>query len=116
MLVNQTDQTMVLAILMFMMPSPKPAGKLRFAEGRVWDMYTVLTGDEDFARRHLDCAMGRDRKNPMPLLVKPEAKVTLDDVRTRMAYRSSDESHEHYRDVRRCRWRGVEYRQLSREH
>jgi len=77
----------------------KPAGKLRYAEARVWDMYTALTGDEDFARRHLNYAMGRDRKNPMPLFVKPEAKVTLDDVRTRMASHFEDTPFEYGNEV-----------------
>lgn len=63
----------------------KPASKLRYAESRIWDMYVALSRDDDFAKRHLDFAMGKDRRNPMPLAIKPRNLVTLDDVRERMA-------------------------------
>lgn len=63
----------------------KPSGKLRYAEARVWDMYTAFLQDNNFAQQHLAYAMGRDKKHPMPLFIKPKNKITLNDVRARMA-------------------------------
>lgn len=49
----------------------------RFCEARVWSGFNRVTKGMD---KYLDYAMGKNLKNKMPLWVKPDRKLSVDDV------------------------------------
>ncbi len=53
--------------------APLDFGALRGCEARVWAFFRTVADDMD---RYEDYAMGHNPKNPMPLWVKPRAKVS----------------------------------------
>lgn len=53
--------------------APLDFGALRYCEARVWSFFNKLTGGMD---QYLDYAMGKDATNPLPLFIKPDHKIT----------------------------------------
>ncbi len=57
--------------------APIDFGKARFCEARVWSMFNkVCSGMEEY----IDYAFGYDFSNRMPLYVKPERKLSVEDL------------------------------------
>ena len=52
-------------------------GGLRFCEARVWSFFRKVNSGMD---KYLDYAMGKNPANPMPLFIKPDRKLTVQDV------------------------------------
>lgn len=52
-------------------------GGLRFCEARVWSFFRKINSGMD---KYQDYAMGENPNNPMPLFIKPDRKLTLQDV------------------------------------
>jgi len=57
--------------------APINFGKARFCEARVWSMFNRVRSDMD---PYFDYAMGYDMENRMPLYVKPEEKLSVEDL------------------------------------
>ncbi len=57
--------------------APLDFGAARFCEARVWSMFKEVAPDMD---RYMDYAMGYDLSNRMPLWVKPERKLSVEDL------------------------------------
>jgi dipeptidase len=60
--------------------APLDFGALRFCEARVWSMFNRVTQKSKAMEKYLDYAMGHNPKNPMPLWIKPDKKLTVRDV------------------------------------
>lgn len=57
--------------------APINFGKARFCEARVWSMFNRVRDD---MVQYLDYALGYNFENRMPLYVKPERKLTVEDL------------------------------------
>lgn len=57
--------------------APVDFGGARFCESRVWSMFRQVAPDMD---KYADYAAGHDLKNRMPLWVKPEKKIAVQDM------------------------------------
>ncbi len=57
--------------------APIDFGAARFCEARVWSMFKEVTPGMD---QYMDYAMGFDLTNRMPLYVKPERKLSVEDL------------------------------------
>jgi dipeptidase len=57
--------------------APLEFGGLRYCEARVWSFFNKVSSDMD---QHIDYAMGKDASNPMPLFIKPDRKLTAQDL------------------------------------
>lgn len=57
--------------------APMNFGAARFSEARVWSMFRKVNSSMD---KYQDYAMGYDLKNRMPLYIKPERKLTPQDL------------------------------------
>ncbi len=57
--------------------APIDFGAARFCEARVWSMFKEVNGGMD---RYMDYAMGYDLTNRMPLYIKPERKLSVQDL------------------------------------
>lgn len=57
--------------------APIDFGAARFCEARVWSMFKEVAPDME---QYMDYAMGFDLTNRMPLYVKPERKLSLEDL------------------------------------
>lgn len=57
--------------------APIDFGAARFCEARVWSMFSKVNEDMD---QYLDYAMGFELENRMPLFVKPERKLSAQDL------------------------------------
>lgn len=57
--------------------APLDFGAARFCEARVWSMFKEVAADMD---QYMDYAMGYDLTNRMPLWVKPERKLSVEDL------------------------------------
>jgi dipeptidase len=57
--------------------APIDFGAARFCEARVWSMFKEVTPGMD---QYMDYALGYDLKNRMPLWVKPEKKLSVEDL------------------------------------
>ena len=60
--------------------APLNFGGLRYCEARVWAFYNKITKNMD---QYLDYAMGKDATNPIPLFIKPDHKLSPQEL---MAY------------------------------
>jgi len=60
--------------------APLAFGGLRYCEARVWSFFNKVSPDMN---AHLDYAMGIDASNPMPLFIKPDHKLSAQEL---MAY------------------------------
>lgn len=57
--------------------APLEFGGLRFCEARVWSFFNKVNSKMD---QYLDYAMGKDASNPIPLFIKPDRKLTAQDL------------------------------------
>jgi dipeptidase len=57
--------------------APVEFGGARFCEARVWTMFRQVHDDMD---QYLDYAMGHNLSNRMPLWIKPNRKISLEDM------------------------------------
>ncbi|MBS4013306.1 MAG: C69 family dipeptidase [Bacteroidetes bacterium] len=57
--------------------APLDFGAARFCEARVWSAFRKVNGDME---RYKDYAMGYDKTNRMPLYIKPERKLSVQDL------------------------------------
>ncbi len=57
--------------------APLDFGAARFCEARVWSMFNKVNSEMD---QYMDYAMGFDLSNRMPLWVKPEKKLSVEDL------------------------------------
>jgi len=57
--------------------APVDFGGARFCESRVWSMFRVVNKDME---KYEDYALGHNLKNRMPLYIKPDQKVSLQDM------------------------------------
>ncbi len=57
--------------------APLDFGAARFCEARVWSMFKEVNSEMD---QYMDYAMGYDLDNRMPLWVKPEKKLSVQDL------------------------------------
>jgi dipeptidase len=57
--------------------APLNFGALRYCEARVWSFFNKITGGMD---KYLDYAMGRNASNPIPLFVKPDHKLSAQEL------------------------------------
>jgi dipeptidase len=57
--------------------APVDFGGARFCEARVWSMFRQVNSGMD---KYESYAMGNDLKNRMPLFIKPERKISLNDM------------------------------------
>lgn len=57
--------------------NPVTFGGARFCDARVWSAFRKLDPEMD---KHLDYALGHNLKNRMPLWIKPNKKVSLNDM------------------------------------
>jgi dipeptidase len=57
--------------------APVDFGGARFCEARVWSVFRKVHDDMD---QYLDYAMGHNLENRMPLWIKPNRKITLEDM------------------------------------
>ncbi|MBT3749086.1 MAG: dipeptidase [Bacteroidetes bacterium] len=57
--------------------APLAFGGLRYCEARVWAFFNKVSNK---MKKHLDYAMGIDASNPMPLFIKPDRKLTAQDL------------------------------------
>ncbi|SMO38052.1 Dipeptidase [Saccharicrinis carchari] len=57
--------------------APVDFGGARFCEARVWSMFSKVNSDMD---QYLDYAMGYDMENKMPLYIRPDRKLSPQDL------------------------------------
>ncbi|HRY97742.1 MAG TPA: C69 family dipeptidase [Bacteroidales bacterium] len=57
--------------------APVDFGGARFCDARVWSMFRKVNAD---MQKHEDYALGHNLKNRMPLFIKPERKISLQDM------------------------------------
>jgi dipeptidase len=57
----------------------------RASDARTWAIFSALAEDTSFEQKYEAYAMGKDRKNRMPLWIKPKKKLSLDDIRNVMS-------------------------------
>ncbi len=57
--------------------APLDFGSARFCEARVWSMFKEVNSD---MQPYMDYAMGYDMENRMPLYIKPERKLSVQDL------------------------------------
>lgn len=57
--------------------NPVTFGGARFCDARVWAIFRQLDPDMD---KHLDYALGHNLKNRMPLWIKPNRKISINDM------------------------------------
>ena len=60
--------------------APPDFGGYRACEARVWSMFNRITKTSKAMDKYLDYAMGHNPKNPMPLWIKPDKKLSVRDV------------------------------------
>jgi dipeptidase len=57
--------------------APLNFGGMRFCEARVWSFFNKIASGMD---KYLDYAMGHNPNNPMPLWIKPDKKLSTQDI------------------------------------
>lgn len=57
--------------------APLAFGGLRYCEARVWSFFNKVNPDMN---AHIDYAMGKDASNPMPLFIKPDHKLSAQEL------------------------------------
>ncbi len=57
--------------------APADFGAYRACEARVWSAFNIMNSDMG---KYVDYAMGHNPKNPMPLYIKPDKKVSVEDI------------------------------------
>ncbi len=60
--------------------APADFGAMRACESRVWSMFRRTLKDPKTMDQYLDYVLGQNPKNPMPLWIKPDKKLTVRDV------------------------------------
>lgn len=86
--------------------APLDFGAARFCEARVWSMFRQVNNEME---RYMDYAMGADLSNRMPLYIKPERKLSVEDLISFKRDYLQGTSHDMTQDIGAGPW-GKPYR------